>query len=115
MAGRNVPNWVVRLQRWPIGVVGEFLGSRTDTDPRAHAGRRWIRRLLMTQAEQLAIFSLLMDKNVITREEYERALQRAAQTLCRELEADFPGITAIDVGVSIDPQTAYETMKDWPL
>lgn len=109
----NMPDWVVRLQRWPIGVVGEFTGTRTDKDPQARAARRWIRRLLMTQAEQLATFSLLMDKGVFTRAEYEAALQRAAQTLCLELEEQFPGIKSHDHGVSID-RRAVETMKDWP-
>lgn len=111
---RNVPDWVVRLQRWPIGLIGEFTGTRTDKDPQARAARRWIRRLLMTQAEQLATFSLLMDKGVFTKEEYLDAFQKAARTLCMELEGQFPGLKARDDGISIDIAKAHETMKDWP-
>lgn len=110
---RTIPDWVVRLLGWPIGVVGEFLGTRTDRDPQARAARRWLRQLLMTRAEQLATLGLLMDKGVFTREEYEIALQRAAQTLCQELQDQFPGIVANDYGVTVS-RDAMETMKDWP-
>jgi hypothetical protein len=111
---RTLVDWVVRLQRWPIAVVGEFLGTRTDKDPQARAARRWLRRLLMTQAEQLALFSLLVDKGVIERKEYEAALQRAAQQLCIELEETFPGMKARDDGVSMLMPEAFHTTKDWP-
>lgn len=107
------PKWTVRLQRWPFGVVGEFLGKRSSVDPQGRAARRWIRRLLNTQAEQLALTAVLMDKGLFSPEEYERALQRAARQLCRELEEAFPGIKADENGVTIDRE-AIETMKDWP-
>lgn len=111
----KIPDWVVRLQRWPVGVTGEFLGTVLETNPRAKAAKRWLRRLFMTQAEQLAIFTVLMGKGIITQDEYEQALQRAAHILCEELEAEFPGIVSRDDGVSIDIQKAYAYMKDWPL
>lgn len=109
----TTPDWMVRLQRWPIGVIGEFTGTRSDKDPQARAARRWLRRLLMTQAEQLAIFAVLMDKGLVTKQEYQDALQNAAHTLCVELEAEFPGLAARDNGVDIDKRF-IETAKDWP-
>ena len=109
----NQPDWMVRLQRWPIGLVGEFLGTRLKSDPQARAARRWLRKLLKTDAECLALGGILMDKGLITREEYEAAVQIAARGICLELEREFPGIVARDDGVAIGPEF-IKTGKDWP-
>ncbi len=116
--GRDVPpriDWINRLGKWRMVLVGRLLGTRPDTDPQTIGYRKLIDQLHMRDLECAALLGLLIDKGVLTSEEVTIQMQRAARERCEKYEREFPGFTATDVGISVDVAKAAETTKGWPL
>lgn len=86
------------LAKWRSLFAGWQLGTRPLTDP--------------VCAELTALALVLLDKKIITVQEWERYLERAADDLSSTLATRFPGVTANDHGLHIDPLEAQVWMAD---
>ena len=102
-----------RLAKWRTVFAGWQLGTRPDTDPECRAVRDHREATLILRVEQTAVVDLLIRKGVISQAEFEAAVEREAVQYERDLQERFPGFTATDTGLTIDPVKAAETMKGW--
>ena len=67
---------------------------------------------MFQRAHSSALLCLLIDKGIITGEEYYEAMIAEAGKLEKDYEERFPGISAFENGLHFD-QRAVETMKYW--
>jgi hypothetical protein len=102
-----------RLAKWRTVFAGWQLGTRAKGDPESDAVRDHREATLLMRAELSALASLLIEKKVFTREEFDAACIVEADHLNDALAARFPGITATEYGLRIEPEAAAY-MKDWP-
>lgn len=102
-----------RLAKWRVLLAGWQLGTRVKGDPECDAVKDHREVTLLMRAELSALVSLLVEKGVFTAAEYETALGREAELLSESLSQRFPGVTAVDDGLHIDPVLAKDTMKGW--
>jgi hypothetical protein len=100
------------LAKWRALFAGWQLGTRPSTDPECNAIREHREATLLHRAELTAMGLALLDKKIITVREWERYLERAANDLCDALAARFPGVTANEHGLHIDPLEAQVWMTD---
>lgn len=105
------------VAKWRVLFTGWQTGTRSDTDPTAAAIRDHREATLMLRAESTALVSLLIGKGIITGQEWDRALEMSADQLLTDLTARFPGVTADDDGLTMDPNIAVRWMRErhWPL
>ena len=68
---------------------------------------------LLLRAEVNALLYMLVDKGLVSEEEWNEALEREAELLQRALEGQFPGVKATDDGLTIDTQAAASWMGKW--
>ncbi len=101
-----------RLGKRRVLLAGWQLGTRPKGDPEADAVRDHREVTLMLRAENNAVLGLLLRKGVISEAEYQAAVIEAADQLNADLEAKFPGVTAYDWGLNIEPGKA-PWLKDW--
>lgn len=102
------------LSKWTTVYAGWQVGTRSKSDPVAAAVRDHREVSLFLRAEQSALIGLLIEKGVITTEEWLVALEREASQLSEDLEQRFPGFKATETGLNMDVQKARETTKGWP-
>lgn len=100
------------LAKWRSLFAGWQLGTRPLTDPVCAAVRDHREATLLHRAELTALALVLLDKKIITVQEWERYLERAADDLSSTLTTRFPGATANDHGLHIDPLEAQVWMAD---
>lgn len=104
-----------RLAKWRNVFVGWQLGTRPKGDPEGDAVRDHREQSIILRAEMTALTGLLLEKGVFTPEEFDAALAKEADLLSADFARRFPGITATDDGLSMDPivMTKHGTMKGW--
>lgn len=102
-----------RLAKWRAVFAGWQLGTRATGDPESDAVRDHREATLLIRAELSAVVSLLIEKKVFTREEFDASCAVEADHLNDALAARFPGIVATDEGLRISTE-AVAYMKDWP-
>lgn len=102
-----------RLAKWRSVFAGWQLGTRADTDPECQAVRDHREATLLQRVELTALTGLLLKKGVLTEEEIYAAFGVEADLLNQDLANRFPGFTATDHGMDVDPATAAQTMKGW--
>lgn len=99
-----------RAAKWRTLLAGWQLGTRSDVDPECAAVRDHRDATTMLRIESTAIAALLIDKGVITENEWDVMLERAAAQYETDMEARFPGVHATDLGLSFDAR-ATEWMR----
>lgn len=102
-----------RLTKWRTVLAGWQLGTRSDTDAECQAVRDHREATLILRAEVSAIIDLLVAKGVCTRAELEAAIVESADFYSDSYARKFPGFTATDNGLSMDPTKAADTMRGW--
>ena len=102
-----------RLAKWRVVFAGWQLGTREKGDPEADALRDHREATLILRAEMSALISTLVEKKIISAEEFQLACTIEADVLNESLAKRFPGITAESYGIKLTPE-AVETMKGWP-
>ena len=108
-------NWLERLGKWRMVLTGRWLGTRATDDPQAKAARDLFDQMNCLRADVNALSRLLIDKKVITAEEFTAQIQDEAKWLCEQYEKTFPGFRATDEGMVIyDMKAGRETTKGWP-
>jgi hypothetical protein len=100
------------LGKWLTLLTGWQLGTRPKGDPEGDAVRDHREATLMLRVEQSALAAVLLEKGVITSQEWADALEREARQLNADLEKRFPGVTASAEGLRID-RRALPWMKGW--
>ena len=100
------------LAKWRALFAGWQLGTRPITDAECNAVRDHREATLIHRAELTALASLLIDKKVFTAHEWDVWLERSAEQLCIDLTKRFPGVTAHDAGLHIDPLEAAVWMAE---
>jgi hypothetical protein len=88
-----------RLAKWRALFAGWQLGTRAKGDPESDAVRDTQERLLILRAEVNA----LLEKGLTTQEELQRTMIAEAEHYMGQLEARWPGVKAVDDGLSMDP------------
>jgi hypothetical protein len=101
-----------RLCKWRLLLAGWQLGTRPKGDPECDAVSDHRELSLILRAESSALVALLVDKGVITLDEWYGALEREAVQLNADLEQRFPGVTAADDGLRFDKR-ALPWIKGW--
>ena len=102
-----------RLARWRTLFAGWQLGTRAKGDPEGDAVRDHREVTILLRAEMNALLGLLVEKGVITFEEFAVALEREADLLSADYARRFPGIRAADHGLEFVPHIAADTMRGW--
>lgn len=104
-----------RLAKWRTVFVGWQLGTRLKGDPEADAVKDHRELSILLRAETTALTGLLLKKGLITPDEYQAALADEAEQLSADYAKRFPGVTATDTGLVMDPQVLNEngTFKGW--
>jgi hypothetical protein len=103
-----------RLAKWRSVFAGRWLGTRSITDPEAIAVRDFAEKYLVLRVEVTALSVLLIERGLITTEQFQNQIIKECDYLQRELERRFPGFKATDEGMHIDTAQAVETTKGWP-
>lgn len=102
-----------RLAKWRTLFAGWQLGTRAKGDPEGDAVRDHREVTILLRAEMNALLGLLVEKEVITFEEFTVALEREADLLSADYARRFPGIRAADHGLEFVPHIAADTMRGW--
>lgn len=103
-----------RLTKWRSVFAGWFLGSRDGDDEQCRAYRDLTDARLVMRVELTAIVGLLIDKGVLTAEEFQNAVANEADLYSRDLESVFPGFKATDTGMHLDTPKVAVTTRNWP-
>jgi hypothetical protein len=111
----NVMAALNRLAKWRSVFAGWQLGTRPKGDPEGDAVRDHREATIMLRAEVSAITALLVQKGLITAQEWENALAAEAEMLSADYEKRFPGMKASDSGIVMDLGRIREagTMEGW--
>lgn len=104
-----------KLAKWRSLLAGWQLGTREKGDPEGDAVRDHREVSLILRAEMTALTTLLIEKRVITPEEWFAALQREATLLDADFERRFPGVVTANDGLHIDRHRLVNAgwMKNW--
>ena len=101
------------LAKWRTIFAGWQLGTRPKGDAECDAVRDHRELTILLRAEHSALISTLIRRGVISEEQYLAALEREANQLNDDYARRFPGVTANEQGLAIDPQQVAGWMKDW--
>lgn len=104
-----------RLCKWRVHFAGWMLGTRTKDDPEAQAVRDLFERTILLRVEYSALLKVLLDKGLLTPEEITAAIGEEAEALMAAYEARWPGVRAVDDGLSYDVAAIQRAgwMKNW--
>lgn len=102
-----------RVAKWRTLFAGWQLGTRPKGDPECDAVRDHREVTILLRVEGSALTGLLLRKGIITEPEWWAALEREANQLSADYADKFPGVTATDQGLIIDPRRAQSWMKGW--
>lgn len=102
-----------RLTKWRSVFAGWQLGTRPKGDPECDAVRDHREVTMLLRAEVNALTKLLLEAQVCTVDELQRAMIEECNLLSKDYEGKFPGMKATDEGIDYDVQVAAKTMKNW--
>lgn len=103
-----------RLGKWRMVFAGWQLGTRSDQDPEAQAVRDHRDLSIMLRVEVNAMTNILIDKGIITEDEWRAAVLDEAELMNKDLEKRFPGVRATDYGMEFfDLSKAEKWMSHW--
>jgi hypothetical protein len=109
----NSVDWIERLGKWRTVFAGWQLGTRPKGDPESDAVRDHRELSMALRAEMNAMTVLLIRKGVFSKEEFVQQVHEECRYLCEQYERRFPGFKATDIGLSVNPQIARDTMAGW--
>jgi hypothetical protein len=102
-----------RVTKWRTLFAGWQLGTRAKGDPEGDAVRDHRELTILLRVEATAFAALLLEKGVVTDEEWLAALEHEAEQLNASYEQRFPGVTATDDGLTLDPRRVATWMSGW--
>jgi hypothetical protein len=102
------------LAKWRSVYASWQLGTRSKDDAESEAVRDTQERLLILRAEQSAFVRILIEKGIVSAEEFDRILGEEALTLSQMLEGRWPGARAASDGIHYEMEKAREWMTRFP-
>lgn len=102
-----------RLAKWRAHFAGWQLGTRAKGDPESEAVRDHREATLLLRVELTAIVGLLLEKGIITSEDFHAHLIEEADVMEKVLEQRWPGARATDDGMAYDLPQAMSWMQEW--
>jgi hypothetical protein len=103
-----------RVAKWRTLFTGWQLGTRPKGDPEGDAVRDHREATILLRVEGNALIRVLLDKGIITQDEWAAALRDEADFLNDAYAKRFPGVTANANGLTFDKR-ALPWMKGWRL
>jgi hypothetical protein len=101
-----------RVTMWRSAFAGWQLGTRPKGDPECDAVRDHRELSIALRVEASALARVLIDRGIMTVQEWENAVASEADALELLYEASFPGISATVDGLTFD-ERAVKTMRGW--
>lgn len=102
-----------RLTKWRSVLASWQLGTRSTDDPECRAVKEHREATILLRAELNAVIFLLLNKKIISDEDYDAALLGAADRLNADYQAFFPGFKATETGMDMNMAIARDTMAGW--
>lgn len=102
-----------KLAKWRSVFAGWQLGTRLKGDPEGDAVRDHREATILLRAEVTALVTVLVQRGVITLQDWKQTLEAEAAHLDRAYEERFPGFQTTQNGVEINLKRAVETTKGW--
>jgi len=103
-----------KVTKWRNVFQGWQLGTRSREDPEGQAVRDHREVTILLRIEVSALTAVLVDKGIISLDDFQEAVIKEAVLLDKGYERRFPGISTTEYSIEYDVQKARETMKDWP-
>lgn len=104
-----------RLNHWGMLLAGRIGGTLHKDDPRSKGYRDLFQKYLILRAEANAIAAVLLEKGIVTREDFTKRITEEAAHLDQTYEQQYPGVRASDTGLDFyDLPKVQEWMKGWP-
>jgi hypothetical protein len=101
-----------RVCKWRMILAGWHLGTAPKTAPGVQAMRDLREVVMLMRMELNALTKVLIDHKLFGLPEFQFALKAEAEQTEIDMAERFPGMRAIDEGISIyDPPLAAETMR----
>lgn len=99
------------LAKWRQVFAGWQLGTRPIGDPECDAVRDHRELSLMMRVQLNVMNGLLIEKGVYTENEFLEYMEKEANEFNASLSKRFPGVTATESGLRLDPQKVQGWMK----
>ncbi len=103
-----------RVCKWRRVFTGKMFGSGTEDDPLIVGSNDLQEARLIIRVEMTSITGLLLRAGVFTQGELNEAIREEADLLNADYAKRFPGFTAENDGMHMEPVLAMETMKSQP-
>jgi hypothetical protein len=100
------------VTKWRTLFTGWQLGTRQKGDPEGDAVRDHRELSILLRVEMTTLARLMIEKGLITLDEFNKALEEEAIELNKSYEQKFPGVTAHENGLTFDHRAAA-WMKGW--
>jgi hypothetical protein len=100
-----------KLAKWRNVLASWQLGTRPANDGECNAVKDHREATLFHRAELNAMLKLLLDKQVITHDEFNRCLLEEVKELDVAHERMFPGFKTTEFGLDLAMPIAAETMR----
>ena len=105
-------NALNQLTKWRNVFAGWQLGTRLQDDPECKAVKDHREVTILLRVEVTALAKILLNKGVMTQEDFQHAMIEEAELLSKDYERRFPGMKATSIGIQYNAR-AKDTMKDW--
>lgn len=113
-SGEQVMAALNRVCKWRRIFSGKMVGTRPEGDPFIVGMNELQEARIIMRVELTALVGLLIRKGLFTEEEFSSAMGAEADLLNADYAARFPGFTAHNDGMHMEPVAMMETMKNQP-
>lgn len=104
-----------KLCKWRMLFCGKWMGTASRTNTQAQCIRDVFSQLVLVRAEVNAITKILVDKKVVSHEEFCQVTIKEVELLDESYKQEFPGFESTSYGVqSTDIKLAAKTTEFWP-
>lgn len=103
------------VAKWRTFFAGWQLGTRAKGDPESDAIRDHREVTILLRVENSALIALMIEKGIFTIDDWTRQLEIEAKALSDNYAQTFPGVTANEDGLVMNPAIIqeYGTMEGW--
>lgn len=102
-----------KLTKWRNVFAGWQLGTRSVEDPECAAVRDHREVTILLRAESNVMLKLLVEKEIISLQEWHEAMTAEAKRLDDDYQKRFPGFRTTEYGLEINAALARDTTKGW--
>lgn len=101
------------VTKWRSIFTGWQLGTRAKGDPEGDAVSDHRELTILMRIELNALLRVLLEKEIVTQDEWNAILEEEAYDYSKRLEGKFAGFRATFEGMQMDVAVAAKTMKGW--